>query len=184
MSRNTVPNDIVMKQFWKITGFALFWVLWGVVVTLCISKCGRNISAAEESITERRDTVIINDTVTIIEPVPVSIVSTEIVKRKLPVSVPDTIYKYIERDSVEVDVPFTQKQYSDSTYVAWVSGYEPKLDSLKIFNQKEIITIETIIRQNQKQKHWHIGPTVGCGYTPKGFEPFVGISLTYSLISF
>ena len=42
----------------------------------------------------------------------------------------------------------TQKEYRDSNYVAWVSGVEPQLDSIMVFNNTEYIfktaTTETI----------------------------------------
>lgn len=40
---------------------------------------------------------------------------------------PDTVH-----DSIEVSVPIVQKQYDDSLYTAWVSGYEPNLDSINL----------------------------------------------------
>lgn len=182
MYQNTVTNDIIMKQFWKITGFALFWVMWGVVITCCVTKCGKVTLPEDETLTQRRDTVVINDTITIVEPVPDRVVAKESVSRKLPISKTDTIFQYIDRDSIEVEIPIVQKEYKDSTYHAWISGYEPKLDSLYVFQKTEYITIETFIKQ--KKKHWHIGPTIGYGYTTKGFQPFFGFSLTYSILEF
>ena len=42
----------------------------------------------------------------------------------------------------------SQKEYRDSDYVAWVSGVEPQLDSIMVFNNTEYVfktvTIETI----------------------------------------
>ena len=42
----------------------------------------------------------------------------------------------------------SQKEYRDSNYVAWVSGVEPQLDSIMVFNNTEYVfktsTIETI----------------------------------------
>lgn len=41
-----------------------------------------------------------------------------------------------------------QKEYRDSNYVAWVSGVEPQLDSIMVFNNTEYVfktsTIETV----------------------------------------
>lgn len=182
MSQNTALNDVVMKQFWKITGFALFWVMLGVVTTCCITKCEKTSNIDVDETAQRRDTVTINDTIIIVEPVPDRVVAKESVSRKLPITKTDTIIQYIDRDSIEVEIPIVQKEYKDSTYHAWISGYEPKLDSLYVFQKTEYITIETLIRQ--KKKHWHIGPTIGYGYTPKGFQPFLGFSLTYSILEF
>ena len=35
-------------------------------------------------------------------------------------------------DSIDVPIPIVQKRYEDSLYTAWVSGFEPKLDSLRL----------------------------------------------------
>ena len=84
-------------------------------------------------------------------------------------------------DSAIMDLPIIQRHYGDSTYEAWVSGpVDPRLDSVRVFAPTTVIT-----RQEWKPpKRWHIGPTVGYGYTPHGFEPYIGVSLTYSIISF
>ena len=51
------------------------------------------------------------------------------------------------RDSIDVPVPIIQKRYDDSLYTAWVSGFEPALDSinLRIPTITETIT-KTIIK--------------------------------------
>lgn len=84
-------------------------------------------------------------------------------------------------DSAIVELPIIQRHYGDSAYEAWVSGpIDPQLDSLRVFARTTVIT-----RQEWKPpKRWHIGPTVGYGYTPHGFEPYIGVSLTYSIFSF
>jgi|GEM_PF-272156 hypothetical protein len=78
-----------------------------------------------------------------------------------------------------VELPIIQRHYADSTYEAWISGpVDPQLDSVKVFAPATIIT-----RQEWKPpKRWHIGPTIGYGYTPQGFQPYIGISVTYSII--
>lgn len=85
---------------------------------------------------------------------------------------------YTGRDSVKVEIPITQMEYEETEYHAWVSGYEPSLDSIFVYPKREVVTIK------KPPKRWHIGPTVGFGYTPHGFEPYIGVSVTYSIISF
>ena len=85
------------------------------------------------------------------------------------------------RDSAIVELPIIQRHYADSTYEAWVSGpIEPRLDSLRVFAPTTIITK----REWKPPKRWHIGPTIGYGFTPQGFQPYIGVSITYSIISF
>lgn len=84
-------------------------------------------------------------------------------------------------DSAIVELPIIQRHYADSTYEAWVSGpIDPRLDSLRVFAQTTIITK----REWKPPKKWHMGPTIGYGYTPHGFEPYIGVSITYSILSF
>ena len=84
-------------------------------------------------------------------------------------------------DSAIVELPIIQRHYADSTYEAWVSGpIDPRLDSLRVFTPTTIITK----REWKPPKRWHIGPTVGYGFTPQGIQPYIGVSITYSIISF
>lgn len=85
------------------------------------------------------------------------------------------------RDSAIVELPIIQRHYADSTYEAWISGpIDPRLDSLRVFAPTTIITK----REWKPPKRWHIGPTIGYGFTPQGFQPYIGVSITYSIISF
>lgn len=85
-------------------------------------------------------------------------------------------------DSIEV--PRTQKVYSDSSYTAYVSGYEPRLDS--IFVREKIVEhsiVETRTVATKKFRRWNVGLVGGYGYgfKSKEFEPFVGVGITLSL---
>lgn len=84
-------------------------------------------------------------------------------------------------DSAAVEVPITQLHYTDPMYDVWVSGFAQRMDSIKIYPRTETITIREYKPPNPKR--WHIGPTIGVGVTTHGIEPFIGISVTYSLIS-
>ena len=57
-------------------------------------------------------------------------------------------YKEVVRDTVRLNqfvrnedkyLVVTQKEYRDSNYVAWVSGVEPQLDSIMVFNSTEYV---------------------------------------------
>lgn len=83
-----------------------------------------------------------------------------------------------EMDSMNVKLPIIQTVYEDSTYRAYVSGVYPRLDSIFVYPRREVVTIK------KPPKRWHIGPTIGYGITPHGFQPYAGICITYSVISF
>lgn len=76
------------------------------------------------------------------------------------------------RDTVYL--PITQKEYSNESYHAWVSGYEPSLDSITILPKETVIT-------KYKKKKWGIGVFAGYGISSNGFCPSIGIGLTYTL---
>lgn len=107
---------------------------------------------------------------------------------KLPESVPklqDSVLNLGKSvpDSVDVQLPFTQRVYEDTNYTAYVSGYNPSLDSLIFRMPKEVVTI----KEYQKPKRWGIGIHVGYGMTIKGtpqFATYVGIGVSYNIFSF
>ena len=85
-------------------------------------------------------------------------------------------------DSIPVEIPIIQKRYESEDYLAYVSGYEPSLDSIFVFPKTTVIR-ERIYKPPNK---WHIGITGGYGYgfTSKQAEPYIGIGITYSVFSF
>lgn len=137
-----------------------------------------------ESVT--RDTVTITDTIPQYFPAPKDSVVTRYITRYLPVQSTDTVDRYVvERvtDTVAVQVPITSKHYGSEQYDAWVSGFEPSLDSIKVYQKTEYIT-ETITKT--RRKPWGIGFNVGYGYDfkSKTAAPFVGVGLSYDIICF
>ena len=112
-----------------------FWIL---ALLLAVSLAVNVWLATREPTTEttiERDTMW-RDSI-IYEPVPAETVNTgRVVYIKVPSpstpstgsgTVHDTIH-----DSIDVPVPIIQKRYDDSLYTAWVSGFEPALDSINL----------------------------------------------------
>lgn len=83
-------------------------------------------------------------------------------------------------DSATVVIPITQKVYGDSTYRAYVSGYRPRLDSIFVFPEREVVTIS----QKEKFKRWGIGIHAGYGIGKDGLSPYIGIGVSYNLFGF
>lgn len=114
-----------------------------------------------------RDTVVVHDTITDYQPVPVDSAMVRYVTRYLPRVVTDTVVKtdvITCHDSVLVEVPITSKHYGSKDYEAWVSGYEPSLDSIKVYRETQVIT-ETITRTvKDKGKHFFLDIGAGCEY--------------------
>ena len=80
------------------------------------------------------------------------------------VCVTDTIY-----------MPVIQKEYKTESFHAWVSGYEPSLDSIDVFHRQVVIT------HREKDRKWGLGAYMGYGLSKGGLYPQIGIGLTYRI---
>ena len=94
----------------------------------------------------------------------------------------------VKHDSVDVILPVIQKEYRDSTYSAWVSGYQDvNLDSIEIY-QKNIFTEinNTKYVTKYKNRPFSLGLQVGYGFDfmNRQCSPYVGVGLQYNIISF
>lgn len=147
-------------------------------------SCDRTPSVIETETT----TEITTDTIPhfIDSPIPKDSTVLRYVTVKVPVcdTIPQVDADTLLVDSVAVELPITQKVYEDSTYKAWVSGYSPALDSIRIFQPVTTITNTiTTTEIKYKTKRWGVGLQVGMGVTPSRIEPYIGIGVTYNIFS-
>lgn len=102
---------------------------------------------------------------------------------RVPVTCTDTAtggQAAASEDTAEVAMPITQLRYTDdSTYTAWVSGYQPRLDSIQTYRRTAAITRE-ITRQAPRSR-WGLGVQAGYGLTPHGFQPYIGLGINYRI---
>lgn len=119
----------------------------------------------------KTDTIIIRDTIVVESPIEVERIK---VKDKY---IQDTVY--IENSPTIADIPIEHAIYQDTNYLAVVSGFQPKLDSLVIYNNNKIINKEITIT---KYKKWNYGITGGLGYglTSNKIDCWVGVGVTFS----
>lgn len=84
-------------------------------------------------------------------------------------------------DTVWATVPRTQKRYEDSTYTAWVSGYEARLDSIEVYRKTTYITKREEGRV--KNKRISLGLTGGFGYGLTSRKPdlFIGVGCAWRI---
>ena len=122
-----------------------WWALVGLIALSFITNIYLlSRPEPEPTVVIERDTVW-NDT-TIYKPMPAETVDIgKTVYLRIPYPVPsgrDTIH-----DSIDVPIPIIQKRYDDSLYTAWVSGFDPNLDSinLRLPTITETVT-KTIVR--------------------------------------
>lgn len=95
-----------------------------------------------------------------------------------PVEVPgDTVH-----DSIQVPLPIIQKRYDDSLYTAWVSGFRPALDSIRLYQPEIITTVtQTIVKPAPR---FSIGPAIGAGVSidrERHMGIYVGFTAQYRL---
>ena len=157
------------KAFWII--FAL--LLISVAANVWLAMRGPQVETTVECDTIWKDT-------TIYQPQPaetVDVGKTVYVRIPYPEYLPgDTIH-----DSIDVPIPSVQKRYDDSLYTAWVSGYEPNLDSIRVREREIITTVTKVV--DRPASRFSIGPSVGLGYgvLNKQCDVFVGFTATWNL---
>lgn len=140
----------------------------GLWLCLLITRC-TNKAVTESPL---RDTIV--DTIRVIKPIAVDSVVTRYkwvnVERVKDTTIVNEVSEVVF-DTIRVRLPIESKHYTAESYDAWVSGYEPTLDSIKVY-QREIKT---------KQSRWSIGLQGGVGLTPKGVQPYIGVGVAYRL---
>ena len=140
----------------------------GLWLATIICRCHHST----ESEPPLRDTIV--DTIKVVKPIAKDSVITRYkvvnVERVKDTTIVNEVSELVF-DTIRVRLPIESKHYTSINYDAWVSGYEPQLDSIKVY-QREVKT---------KQSRWSIGLQGGLGITPKGVQPYVGVGIGYKL---
>lgn len=141
------------------------------------------VKTSVSTITER-DTVVVHDTIREYYPR----VFSEAVVGKTWVKIPNptlrgrdlTKFGLPMIDSVDVELPMTERTYKNDEYYAVVRGYDPSLKYIEVYPRRSYITTTETIT---KQKRWNIsfGAQMGYGVTPKGWLPYTGLGLTFGI---
>jgi hypothetical protein len=77
-------------------------------------------------------------------------------------------------DSIDVPIPISQKRYDDSLYTAWVSGYEPALDSIRLHLPEVTTTITQTVVKPSPLISFGIQAGAGYGFINHRPDIFVG----------
>ena len=151
-------------------------------------RCPRN--GGGETATPKVDTLFIRDTNTFTEPKKEP--SPDVLIKEIPVpvyvadsSAIDSLLNECARlervgDSLQLVLLRVQRHYSDSTFDAWVSGVDPRLDSIKTYQTNMVITKEIPVI---KKTRWGLGVHAGVGAGKGGLTPYVGVGVSYNLLS-
>lgn len=171
-------NKVSKKHLIILAAAAILCLLCGFLVGK-----GMYDRPLDESVS--RDTVTLHDTVPEYLPAPKDSARIKYVTRWLPAK-HDTVYSEnyaqsfaeIMHDTVAVQVPITSKHYGGKNYDAYVSGFEPSLDSIFVYNETQYIT-ETITKSKPPNK-WSLSVNAGVDYgtTSQFWQPFASGELT------
>lgn len=134
-------------------------------------KCPRN--GVGETPTPKVDTLVIRDTFKVTEPIYV----TKKVMDSIPYPVNDTLRL---RDTLYVLLEREQVRWEDSLAVVYASGVMPQVDSVIHQTQSLIITKEIPVI---KKTRWGFGVHAGVGAGKGGLTPYVGVGVSYNLLS-
>lgn len=124
------------------------------------------------------DTLRIRDTLLVERPVPVEVrvVDTMLVAIMDTVTVNDTVYLSLPRET---------KVYGDSTYTAQVSGYRPSLDWIEVYPQRMVVTRNISV---DSRKRWGVGLQAGYGAYMSGGQvrlaPYLGVGISWNILQF
>lgn len=146
-----------------------------LILILCLLcfLAGRHTNRGGGELVGKTDTLTQRDTIRDSIPYPVYETVIQTVPEMFPVYI--TLDGDTVREPIFVPVKISQKEYLTDDYHAWVSGYNPNLDSINLF-RKTIYVKEKI-----KARRWGIGVIGGYGIGKHGLSPYVGIGGVYKI---
>lgn len=171
-----------MKKILPIIAFILIII----AARFIFDRCNVPDTAVSETVV-KCDTVTVCDTIYVrdLRPEDVASASVRIVTLpawRPPISANDTV-TVAAVDSVTVEVPIEQRHYAGENYDAWVSGYQPSLDSLNIYRPNTTVK-ETQTVTRWRTRRWGLSVGAGAALTPRGVEPGIFVGVSYTFYSF
>lgn len=149
-------------------------VLLAVAFFLTIIWGAKNCTKTpEEKIIVKVDTLVIHDTIKVTQ----AITITKKVVDSIYVPVRDTIR---QNDTLYVTLEREQLRWEDSLSVIYASGVQPRIDSVFHFTETMVITKEIPVKV---KSHWGLGVQAGYGIGKGGFSPYVGVGVSYNILS-
>ncbi|MCM1292406.1 MAG: hypothetical protein NC111_03210 [Bacteroides sp.] len=171
-----------MKRKLVIVGVLLCGFFGGMVVG-CLRSCGSRAEGGGSVVcTTLIDTVSVMDTVRVAVPMAVDqrVVRSDTVRLAM---VADGDTAVIATDSVAVMLPMLQRHFQGEEYEAWVSGYDPQIDSIILYRPLTTVRETTLIHRDKGLRgRWGLSAGIGvalsidCRVRP---AVFVGLSYTF-----
>ena len=157
---------------WYLLGIALVVLIGWLLMVVCQWNRKQKVETVIEHDTIWKDT-------TIYEPVATESVQTgRTVLVTYILTERDTLR---ERDTLMVPVEIEQKRYDDSLYTAWVSGYEPALDSICLHQREVVTTITKTITKPAPRISVGIQAGAGYGIFNRKADVYVGVGVQWRI---
>ena len=161
-----------MKNILKSLAIALIFMLIGAIVSYFLVK--GHFQAKLEALKPQEVEVIQIDTIRVLKPIEIE--KRILVRDTIAIAIVDTLWK-----TDTLFLPREEKVYADSSYRCVVSGIEPRLDTIEVY-QKTII--ETKIATQKEWRKFDYGVQIGVGLVcPINSHPnfgfYTGFGLTY-----
>ena len=121
------------------------------------------------------DTLIVRDTIMQYKPIFTDKIKVDsvLIPVKDTIVIRDSVYIYMDREKIT---------WRDSLCEVYASGIMPQVDSVKHFREYQYVTIETAIPVKEKS-HWGLGINAGYGVGQGGLTPYIGIGVSYNILS-
>ena len=121
------------------------------------------------------DSLIVRDTIMQYKPIFVDKIKVDsvLIPVKDTIVIRDSVYIYMDREKIT---------WRDSLCEVYASGIMPQVDSVRHFQEYKYITIETQAPVKVKS-HWGLGVNAGYGVGQGGLTPYIGIGLSYNILS-
>ena len=151
----------------------LLFLLLGLGATCFM--CGRLTAkrGGESTIVERVDTLVIRDTIVSYKP--------EYITRRVVDTTFVPVTEYIERnDTIYAVLDREQVVWEDSLARVYASGINPEVDSVFHYRTERVINHLIPVKV---QSRWGLGVQGGVGFGKDGVTPYVGVGVSYNILS-
>lgn len=121
------------------------------------------------------DTLIVRDTIMQYKPIFTDKIKVDsvLIPVKDTIVIRDSVYIYMDREKIT---------WRDSLCEVYASGIMPQVDSVRHFREYQYVTIETSMPVKDKS-HWGLGINAGYGVGQGGLTPYIGIGVSYNILS-
>lgn len=155
-------------------GFFLLGLLVGIACA-CVTCAQWPFLGRFSEVKTKVDTLTVYDTICVEKPVFYE-------KRVVDTMVVTVTEWEVVHDTAFVTLPREEVEYRDTSYRAVVSGFLPRLEELEIYQKERVVTIQTEkVVTVPERKRWGAGVQAGYGITPAGFQPYLGVGVSFTL---